>query len=112
MAVDAIGALGGLAIAWNAQAIELKDFHANHHFIQSKFHIIGTNVHGHLTNVYFLQAAESKISIMETLSMLNFNRSHPFWIMGGDFNMITKLEEKNGARIILENESEHFKQFI
>lgn len=109
MAVDAIAVSGGLAITWNAQAIELIDSHANHHFIQAIFHIIGTHVHGHLTNVYSPQATENKISIMDTLSLLNVNRSHPLWIMGGDFNMITKLEEKIGGRIRLETESEHFK---
>ena len=51
--VDASGASGGLAIAWNTQAISLSDFHASHHIIQATFHIIGTNIHGHLTNFYF-----------------------------------------------------------
>ena len=53
MVVDASGAYGGLTIAWNPQAISLTDFHASHHIIQATFHIIGTNVHGHLTNVYY-----------------------------------------------------------
>ena len=97
MVVDAIGASRSLEITWNAQAIELTDFDANHHFIQAKLHIIGTNVHGHLTNVYFSQTAKNKISIMDTLSLLNVNRCNPLWIMGGDFNMITKLEEKKEA---------------
>lgn len=51
--VDAIGASGGLAIAWNTQHISITDFHASHHFIQASFHLIGTNIHGHLTNVNF-----------------------------------------------------------
>lgn len=53
VAVDASGASRGLAIAWDAQGITLTDIHVSHHFIQATFHIIGTNVHGHLTNVYF-----------------------------------------------------------
>lgn len=53
VAIDASGASGGLAIAWNEQTITLSDFHASHHIIQATFHIIGTNIHGHLTNVYF-----------------------------------------------------------
>jgi len=52
--VDASGASGGLAIAWNTQALTLSDFHASHHLIQATFHILGTNIHGNLSNVYFL----------------------------------------------------------
>jgi len=49
--VDASGASGGLAIAWNSQALTLSDFHASHNLIQSTFHITGTNIHGNLSNV-------------------------------------------------------------
>lgn len=55
MRVDASGASRGLEIAWNTKAVSLTDFHANHNLIQATFHIIGTNIHGHLTNVYFPQ---------------------------------------------------------
>lgn len=47
IAVDALGALGGLAIAWDERAITLTNIHVNHHFIQATFHIIRINVHGH-----------------------------------------------------------------
>lgn len=77
MAVDVIGASGGLAIACNAQAIALIDFHANHHFIQANFHIIGTNVHSHLTNVYFPQVVVDKTTTLDTLTLLNATRTHP-----------------------------------
>lgn len=73
MEMDSIGALGGLAIAWNAQAIVLICFHANHHITQANFHLIGTNVYAHLTNVYFPQAIDDKITTLDTLSLLNPN---------------------------------------
>ena len=44
--------------------------------------------------------------------LLNATHTHPLWIMGGDFNMITKLEGKLGDRIRLDNESDYFKDFI
>lgn len=53
VAVEAMGALGGLAIVWDDRAITLTNIHANKQFIQAKFHLTRTNVHGHLTNVYF-----------------------------------------------------------
>ena len=89
--------LGGLAIAWDTQAISLTDFHATHNFIQSTFHIIGTNTHTHLINVYFPQDATNKLALLNTIATLNSTRVHPPWITGGHFNMITKLEEKNGG---------------
>lgn len=51
--VDANGASGGLEIIWDACTIRLNNFHAAKNFIQAIFHISGTNIHGHLTNVYF-----------------------------------------------------------
>lgn len=84
VAVDASGASGGLVIAWNTKAIMLTDIHASHHMIQATFHIIGTNIHGHITNVYFPQEAGNKIVVLNTIEALNLNRFHPLWIMGGD----------------------------
>lgn len=112
VAVDASGASGGLAIAWNMQALTLSNFHASHHIIQATFHIIGTNIHGHLINFYFPQEARNKIALLNTREALNLNRMHPLWIIGGDFNIITKLEEKLGGRSKLEQENGHFKDFI
>lgn len=50
-AVDAQGASGGLAILWDARTIHLGNIHANKNFIQATFHLIGTNILGHITNV-------------------------------------------------------------
>jgi len=55
IAVDAQGASGGLAILWDARKIQLNNIHANKNFIQAIFHLLGTNIYGHLTNVYFPQ---------------------------------------------------------
>lgn len=52
-AVDAQGASGGLAILWDARAIHLNNIQANKNFIQATFHLLGTNAHGMITNVYF-----------------------------------------------------------
>jgi len=77
VAVDALGASGGLTIVWDERAITLTNIHASKHFIQATFHIIGTNVHGHLTNVNFPQETMHKIDILNTLSLINSNRTHP-----------------------------------
>lgn len=89
----------------------LSNIHVNKHFIQATFHITGTNIHGHLTNVYFPQEAMYKIDILNNLSLINGDRIHPLWTTGGDFNMITKLEEKIGGRNKLDKESCNLKNF-
>jgi len=110
--VDALGASGGLAIAWDTQAISLTSIHATYNLIQATFHIIETNSHGHLTNVYFPQDSMNKLALLNTIASLNSTRVYSLWITSGDFNMITKLEEKNGGRVKLGMESSHFKDFI
>eukprot|EP00253_Pinus_taeda_P031502 PITA_31502 len=112
MAVDATGASGGLAIAWNPQSITLTNFHATHHLMQATFHFLGTNIHGNLTNVYFPQDAGSKKILLDNIEELNRNRQHPLWIAAGDFNMITRMEEKIGGKSHMEPEVHHFKDFI
>lgn len=67
-AVDAQGALGGLAILWDARLIQLGNIHANKNFIQAIFHLIGTNISGHITNVYFPQEIQKKAEILEALT--------------------------------------------
>lgn len=110
--VDAQGALGGLAILLDARKIHLCNIHANKNIIQATFHIIGTNISGHITNVYFPQETQQKIAILETLTQLNVDRTHPLWISGGDYNMIAKTEEKRGGRCRINRDSSTLKDFI
>ena len=77
ISLDASDASGGLAITWDLQAISLTDVHASHNLIQAKFHLIGSNIHGHLTNVYFPQDPMHKIALLNTMETLNSNKTHP-----------------------------------
>lgn len=112
VAVDANGASGGLAVLWDARSISLSNIHANRNFIQAIFHITVTNTYGHLTNVYFPQDSTHKIEGLSTLSELNSARVHPLWIVGGDFNMITRMEEKRGGRNSGNQDGIHLKDLI
>lgn len=112
VAVDASRDSGRLTIEWNPQVIVLSYIHACHHIIQASFHILGTNIHEHLTNFYFPQEAGSKMALLDMIEALSLHRVHPLWIIGGDFNMITELEEKQGGQTRMEQENEHFKEFI
>eukprot|EP00253_Pinus_taeda_P016402 PITA_16402 len=98
IAVDSQGASGGLAILWDARKIQLNNIHANKNFIQAIFHLLGTNIYGHLTNVYFPQETQQKAAILNTIAHLNQTRQHSLWVSGGDFNMTASSEEKMGGR--------------
>lgn len=110
--VDASGASGGLATIWNPKLLTLQDFQTSHFFIQATFHLIGTNIHNHLSNVYFPQHLDQKLALLDTLTTLNLNRKFPLWIGGGNFNIIRALEEKGGGRLILEWDSIGFRNYI
>lgn len=92
VAVDAEGASGGLTVLWDAHSISLNDIHANKNFIQATFHIIGTNTYGHLTDVYFPKETMHKIETLDILLVINTASMHPLSMVGGDFNMITRLD--------------------
>eukprot|EP00253_Pinus_taeda_P030654 PITA_30654 len=111
-AVEAQGASGGLAILWDARKIQLTNIHAHKSFIQACFHLIGTNIHGHLTNVYFPQETQQKADILNSIARLNRDRVHPLWVIGGDFNMIANSEEKIGGRCRPNKDGTLLKDFI
>ena len=73
---------------------------------------MGTNVYGNLSNVYFPQDSGSKIALLDTIEALSNSRRYPLWMVAGDFNMITKTDEKLGGKRRLEHEDCHFRDFI
>eukprot|EP00253_Pinus_taeda_P012157 PITA_12157 len=73
---------------------------------------MGTNIHGHLTNVYFPQETQQKAAILNTIEQLNQYRRHPLWVTGGDFNMIATSEEKIGGRCRTNKDGTLLKDFI
>eukprot|EP00253_Pinus_taeda_P019122 PITA_19122 len=111
-AVDAQGASGGLAILWDAGKIQLVNIHVNKNFIQAVFHFLGTNIYGHITNVYFPQETQQKAAILEAISQLNIDRTYPLWVTRGDFNMIASTEEKLGGRCRINRDGSILKDFV
>lgn len=92
--------------------IQLANIHANKHFIQAIFHIIGTNIYGHIKNVYFPQDTQHKVEILDALKKLNTERKHQLWISGGDYNMIASLEEEKGGCCRINREGSILKDFV
>lgn len=51
-------------------------------------------------------------TLLKALEILNSTRTYQLWITGGDFNMITRIEEKLRGRRKLDSESSSFKEYI
>eukprot|EP00253_Pinus_taeda_P026887 PITA_26887 len=65
-----------------------------------------------MTNVYFPQETQHKVEILDALTQLNTERIYPLWISGGDYNMISTMEEKKGGRCIINRDGSILKDFI
>jgi hypothetical protein len=65
--------------------------------ISSSYRTIGTDKAGVITNAYGLQALQEKGIFLDNLTHLGDLVGDRKWILGGDFNLITSLEEKHGG---------------
>ena len=94
MEIGAQGASGGLSMSWNPLLITLDYALASGHSLSTSFHIPGSSIKGFLMNVYGSHVADSKKNLLNHIDWFcNLHNESPI-IIGGDFNMISKLEEK------------------
>ena len=91
ISVDSIGASGGLTIVWNPLEVVLHNFSATRCSITTNFHILGTVVHGRITNVYGTHLPIQKTVFLSFLQWLVNEQPTDIDILGGDFNLITSL---------------------
>jgi exonuclease III len=110
--VDAKGAAGGLAMLWNPTTVLLDGFFTSKWTITASFRLIGSNKQGYITNVYGPPRPGDKEAFLHHLEWIANHIGPQRWILGGDFNMITGLEEKKGGTRTLGNDSEHFNHTI
>jgi hypothetical protein len=80
--------------------------------ITTKFHYRGTNITGFITSVYGPNIPQQKQQFLEEIHYTSTLVDVACWIVGGDFNMITSLSEKNGGLRRLEKDSLSFCQTI
>jgi exonuclease III len=102
---DSKGALGGLTILWNPATVILDQGFSTPCTITTHYRAIGSNKEGMITNAYGLQNNQDKDLFLQSLAYLGSLAEGKWWIIGGDFNMILKLEEKRGGKKRLEQDS-------
>lgn len=109
---DVRGAAGGLAISWNPDKVSLSNFLATSYSISASFHHIDSGVKGVLTNVYGPSHPREKNYFLDSLEFLAGWVAQRHWVLGGDFNLITNLQEKKGGTRKLDPTAERFSQLI
>jgi exonuclease III len=110
--VDANGAAGGFAILWNPTTVLLDNFFTSKWTITASFRLIGSNKQGYITNVYGPPRPGDKEAFLQHLEWIAEHLGTQRWILGGDFNMITGLEEKKGGHRSLGNDNINFNDTI
>ena len=110
--IDSKGAAGGMGIWWDPDKIELEAFMATRHSISGKFHLIGSEIRGIISNIYGPFQVQYKIAFIDSIGKLADWVGDRIWIMGGDFNLIKSLEEKKGGVRSLYDSSLRFGECI
>jgi exonuclease III len=110
--VDGRGAEGGLAMLWNPTTMLLDGVFTSEWTITTSFRLIGSNKQGYITNVYGPPRLGDKEAFLHHLVWIANHIGSQRWILRGDFNMITGLEEKRGGTHTLGNENEIFNHTI
>jgi hypothetical protein len=110
--VDANGAAGWLTLLCNPAIVLLDNFFTSKWTITASFRLIGSNKQGYITNVYGAPRVGDKEASLQHMEWASEHLGPQRWILGGDFNMITGLEEKNGGNRSLGNHSILFNRTI
>lgn len=91
LTVEAEGASDSLGIAWNPSQIDMEPLSLNPIVLTSSFHLLGTDFHGFLSNVYGPQSPTKKQVMLDNISSLKSQLDPTKWVSGGDLNIITSI---------------------
>ena len=112
LAVEGNGMSGGLATFWTPKSLHLLNAEATKTFLALEMQVIGEKRTLLFTNVYSPQRQENKMMLLSNLTKLHQRHFNSSAIYGGDFNMITSLNEKKGGTRALGNDALAFNSFI
>ena len=82
-----------MGILWDPTGASLGAFQGNRCSLSTEFKVVGFSVEGTIMNVYGPHNAREKREFIKYLQKLRDRRSVDHWVLGGDFNLITSLEE-------------------
>lgn len=112
MAVDATGTAGGFAIAWHPSKVTLDNFISTPFSLSAHFILVDSGMQGVISNIYGPANPREKHSFLNSLEFLASWVDKRHWILGGDFNLITNLQEKKGGTRKMDAHSIRFNSII
>ncbi|XP_028109689.1 uncharacterized protein LOC114308322 [Camellia sinensis] len=95
MAVDSVGAAGGLLCIWNPDAFQMVDCCCNHNFIILSGTLFN-NLDCVVVNIYAPNDSTIRRNVWDILTRLKSLYDKP-WCLGGDFNEIRNISERKGC---------------
>ena len=107
-----MGQAGGIAILWKPEVVGLSSWRANKFSLMGDFHLLDFGVRGSLGNVYGPSSYPKKQAFIYFLGWVKGQDEVGSWVIGGDFNLISNLEEKKGGRHLLDKYQEKFSDFL
>eukprot|EP00253_Pinus_taeda_P032477 PITA_32477 len=110
--VKAEDSAGGIITLSNPRKISIIDAEATRNYLSVIIQHVGDRCTYLVTNLYGPQRIDDKIKFLDSLADLRDRHAGIPWIMGGDFNMIKSLLEKEGGIRILSKDSLEFQTFI
>ena len=112
VARDAEGAAGGFSLLWNPNLVSISNLCTTSFSIFGRFHILGSDIKGVVTNVYGPFQPSKKLAFLSNLGSLKEWVDNDHWLIGGDFNIIRSLEEKKGGVRTISVAATLFNKFI
>ena len=94
MVIDARGSTGGIAILWNSAELTVDYWINMQHILTGWFRLIGNKDWYFLFAVYGPHILVEKENFLQRIKILNLMHEDNLWLLAGDFNLITLLEEK------------------
>jgi hypothetical protein len=104
--------VGGILTLWNPQSVNLLLGEATRHTLSVNMQVIGNTTEVLCTNVYGPHVLEEKKRMLLDLENIKEGTRNLHWILAGDFNIITTLEEKIWGTKRLDRDAEDFSAFI
>ena len=112
MAQDATGIAGGLAILWNPEEVQAKDWVSLPRILSGVFRLIGSAEWVLITGIYGPHIPRERKNFLKDLQTTRRLLPGIPWIVGGHFNMIKALEEKKGGKSRPDQDMEAFSEML
>ena len=97
MALDSVGASGGIEILWNTAEISAEGWLGLPRIFTATFRQIGAEDKILISAVYGPSIPGERAKFLQNIRKLSTMHHESYLILGGDFNMILNLSEKKGG---------------